>query len=240
MILLLCGAALASAESSLDAANAALAAGDAATAEAGYRALIDEGYTGGDVYYNFGNVLWREGKVPGAILAWRTAEARAPRDPDVQANLEFARRSLRDGLDTRAPVPWFAPWQVAFTSSETLWAGFGLIGFGLLVIAARGRLPHQPMAGVGVAAGLLGATVAAGGWVDAALPPVGVVLAAEVTATSDLGGGVDLFELHGGAEVLVVEDEAGSVLIQLPDGRKGWIPAGQVGRAVPGSTFPVL
>jgi hypothetical protein len=129
---------------------------------------------------------------------------------------------------------------VALTSVEAQWVGCALAGLGLLLIAARGRLPHQPLAGIGVALVLVGGLVVTGGVVDAGQPPVGVILGPEVTATSDLGGGVSLFSLHAGSEVLVVEEEAGSVLLQLPDGRKGWVTADQVGIAAPDDPFPVL
>ncbi|MBM4367331.1 MAG: hypothetical protein FJ102_14055, partial [Deltaproteobacteria bacterium] len=55
----------------------------------------------------------------------------------------------------------------------------------------------------------------------------------EVTARSDLGGGVDLFALHAGAEVGVAEVAAGQVLVALPDGRRGWVAEAAVGRVDP-------
>lgn len=220
--------------------NTALAAGDLAAAEAGYRAALAEGDTGGSVYYNLGNVLFREQKLGGAVLAWRIAAARAPRDPDVQANLDFARRSVRDKLDVPVARPTFAPWQVALTADEGMWLGGVLAGVGLGLVAARRRFPHLPLAGVGGSLVLAGAVAGAGGVAHARLPPVAVVLAAEVTATSDLGGGVDLFTLHQGAEVSTVEEEAGKVQILLPDGRRGWIPADRVGLVDADRPFPVL
>ena len=232
--------ALASAEGDFAAANGALAKGDLPAAEQGYRALLAEGYTDGDLYYDLGNVLWRQQKVAGALLAWRRAEARLPRDPDVQANLDFGRRSVRDPLATTDPAPWFAPWQVALTPDEALWIGFALAGLGLAGLAARRRLPHLPLVGAGAALTGLGALLVVGGLVDAGLPPVAVVLAPEVTATSDLGGGVDLFTLHAGAETLALEHEAGHTLLQLPDGRKGWVADEHVGLASPDAPFPVL
>ncbi|MFZ5480970.1 MAG: hypothetical protein ACOZNI_29685 [Myxococcota bacterium] len=231
---------LAFADARFDEANAKLAAGDLAGAEAGYRALLEDGLTDGDVYYDLGNVLWRREELAGAILAWRRADARLPRDPDVEANLDFARRSVRDALEVDPPHPWFAPWQVALTPAEGAWLGAGLAGLGLLALAARRRLPHVPLVGIGGALAVAGGVVWAGGVAAEGLPPVAVVLADEVTATSDLGGGVSLFTLHAGAEVLAPEETSGQVLLQLPDGRKGWVPAQAVGLADPDRPFPVF
>jgi hypothetical protein len=239
-VIALVAAALASAEADFSTANAALAAGDLAGAEAGYRALLADGYTDGDVYYDLGNVLWREQQHAGAMLAWRRAGARLPRDPDVQANLDFARRDVRDRLDSPDPAPWFAPWQVALTPVEGQWLGGLLAGVGLLAGALRRRAPGVPLAGIGAGLVVVGGLVAAGGAAEAGLPPAAVVLAPEVTATSDLGGGVDLFTLHAGAEVTALEAEADRTLVALPDGRKGWIPSDHVGVVDPDAAFPVL
>ena len=61
-----------------------------------------------------------------------------------------------------------------------------------------------------------------------------------MTATSDLGGGVELFTLHAGAEVQAVERAAGRVLVALGDGRKGWLAESAVGIVDPTRPPPVL
>lgn len=240
MILVLLGLAFASPQEDFEAANVALASGDLAGAEAAYRKVLDAGVTDPDVYYNLGNVLYREDRMAGAILAWRTSSLLAPRDPDPVANLDFARRTVRDRLPVETPRPWFAPWQVALTPAEALWMGSLLAGAGLLAIAARKRAPMLPLVGIGAALTAFGALLGAGGLAAARLPPAAVVLASEVVATSDLGGGVDLFTLHAGAEVYTAGAAAGRVLLRLPDGRRGWVPEAAVGLVDPTRPFPVL
>jgi hypothetical protein len=220
------------------AANNAFAQGDLAGAEAAYRSLLAEGYTDGDVFYNLGNALWREERPADALLAWRCAAARLPRDPDVSANLEFARRTARDALELPSTTPVFAPWQAALTPAEGCWFGAGLIGVGLLLVALRRRAPEAPLLPIAAVSGLIGGCVWGGGVAHDRAAPVAVVLADEVTASSDLGGGVDLFALHAGAEVVALEEAAGKVLLGLPDGRKGWVPAAAVGIVDPDRPFP--
>ncbi len=218
---------------SLDGAADAVASGDFVAAEAAYTEAIEDGAVSADLYYNLGNVLYRQDRVADAILAWRRAGVLAPRDPDVSANLEFARRKVVDDLVAADPCPAWAPWQAALTPGEGQWLGGALAGLGLLAVALRRRWPHLPLAGAGGVATALGLVVAAGGAVEAAMPPGAVVLVDEVTARSDLGGGVDLFVLHAGAEVGVAEAAAGHVLLTLPDGRRGWVAASAVGRVDP-------
>jgi len=222
------------------AANDALAKNDFASAEAGYRAILAAGVQDADVYYNLGNVLYREDEMAGAILAWRRSALLAPRDPDAQANLDYARRHIRDHLDVVPTVPWFAPWQVALTGDEGAWVGGVALGLALGALALRRRFPHVPLVGIGVALGAFGAVAGLGGLAQLAVPPSAVVLAGAVTATSDLGGGVQLFTLHAGAEVETEQESSGKVLIRLPDGRRGWVAADTVGLVDPNRAFPVL
>lgn len=237
-MMLLVSMALAAGETEFAAANTALAAGDVATAEAQYRAALTAGGVDADVYYDLGNVLYRQGKNPLAILAWRRALALSPRDPDVDANLEFARRKVADDVTTADPYPVWAPWQSELTADEAQWIGGLLAGAGLLAVALRRRWPNLPMTGVGLVTAGLGVGVGLGGVAEAALPPAAVVTAESVTARSDLGGGVDLFTLHAGAEVQVVESSGGQLLVALGDGRKGWIPEADAGRVDPWAPMP--
>ncbi|MSQ01937.1 MAG: tetratricopeptide repeat protein [Myxococcales bacterium] len=239
MMLSLIAMAFALGDNAFSAANDALAAGDLAGAEAGYRQALDAGAIDADVYYNLGNVLFRQEDIPLAVLAWRRALVLAPRDPDPAANLDFARRRVRD--ESTAPDPWpaWAPWQAALTPGEGQLAGGAVLGVGLIALGLRRRWPDLPMAGVGGVAALVGCGIGLGGVAEATLPPAAVVLVAEVTAHSDLGGGVDLFALHGGAEIRVIEVASGQVLVALADGRRGWLPREAVGSVDPDAAMPL-
>ena len=223
---------------SLDGAPEAVAKGDFTGAESAYRAALDAGNTSADLYYNLGNVIYRQQRVAEAILAWRRAGVLAPRDPDVQANLQFARRGVIDDVVVPDPVPAWAPWQAALTANEAQWLGAWLAGLGLLGVAFRRRTAAVPLAALGATAVAVGMVLAIGGVASARLPPAAVVLAAEGPGRSDLGGGVDLFVLHAGAEVGVADEAAGQVLVVLPDGRRGWVAGTALGRVDPRAGFP--
>ena len=215
--------ALVSAEPIVDRMNTALTNADYPAAETAIRELLAVGDTAGDVWYNLGNVLYRQGRLAEAAHAWRTADVRLPRDPDVDANLELVRRSFRDGLVADDPAPWFAPWQGAMTVEEGMWLGGLLAGAGLLAFVARRRRPEWPLVGIGAAGTAVGLLFLAGALTESAARPVGVVVNEEVVVTSDLSGGIELFTLHAGAEVSTIEETQGRTLVGLPDGRKGWL-----------------
>lgn len=217
-------------------AQGAAARQDYAGATDAYLALLQEGVVDSDVYYNLGNVLYRQQAWAGAILAWRRAARLDPRDPDVEANLVFARRKLRDATDPPREAPWFAPWQEFLSPGEGQWLGMAIAGIGLAGLAIRRRWPAAAApAAVAAAAGLI---CWIGGAADAQAPPGAVVLAAEARLTSDLSGGVDLFTLHAGAEVRRLDQAGDRALVGLPDGRRGWMDAAGLAAADPFAPFP--
>jgi tetratricopeptide (TPR) repeat protein len=96
-----------------------------------YSNLVATGTVSPALYFNLGNALFKSGQVGEAIAAYRQAERLAPRDPDLRANLEFARRqvsgpTLHDG--------WLQRQMAALTTNEwtllavvPVWAWFGLM-----------------------------------------------------------------------------------------------------------------
>jgi tetratricopeptide (TPR) repeat protein len=218
----------------------ALAASNLPAAETEIRALLADGNHHADLYYNLGNIWYRQGHHPEALLAWRRAALLAPRDADIAANIDFVRRDVIDEIPPAEPVPVWAPWQSALTADEGQWVGATLAGMGLLVVAFRRRFGAAPAAGVGGLAAIVGLLIGAGGVAESALPPAAVVLAPTLTARSDLGAGVDLFALHAGAELLTAEQAGNYVLVVLPDGRKGWVDASGLGLVALDASLPTL
>lgn len=216
--------------------NAAFAADDLPRADAAIGALLDGGATTADVYFNLGNLRFRQERVPEAVLAWRCAEARAPRDPDVAANLDFARRTLKRAEAPARPYPSWAPLQALLTPDEGQWLGAGLAGLAWLVLAAALSGPlRERLAWARIPAGLavgLGVLVGLGGWAQGRVPGIAVVLQ-PTHATSDLGGGSTLFELPAGAEVRVLDAGGGQLLVGADDARRGWVPSSAVHAADP-------
>jgi hypothetical protein len=67
-----------------------------------------------------------------------------------------------------------------------------------------------------------------------------IVVADSVTAKSAVGAaGVDLFVLHEGAEVRVLDESADMSLVGLPDERKGWISSAALVSTDPRAPFPL-
>ncbi|HON08164.1 MAG TPA: tetratricopeptide repeat protein [Verrucomicrobiota bacterium] len=63
-----------------------------------YEGIINSGHQSVAIYFNWGNALFKSGKIGKAIYAYLQAERIAPRDPDVKANLQFARKAVSGGV----------------------------------------------------------------------------------------------------------------------------------------------
>ena len=69
---------------------------------AAYEKIIQSGTESVPVYFNLGNAFLKSGKVGRSIVAYRRAEQLSPRDPDIRANLRFARDQAGRGTAPQA------------------------------------------------------------------------------------------------------------------------------------------
>jgi tetratricopeptide (TPR) repeat protein len=77
-----------------DQANRLYEEGKFRDAAAAYGGLISSGASSAPLYFNLGNAQFKAGHIGEAIVAFRKAGQLAPRDPDIRANLQFARRQV--------------------------------------------------------------------------------------------------------------------------------------------------
>ena len=209
-------------------ANEAWAAGDHATALSEWEHQIEEGDRSGDLYYNVGNAHYQLGELPEAILAWRSAQLLSPRDGDIEANLASVRKLTTDRIEpapSRSPVLF---WRTSLSAAEQGWAACLLMA-AFWAICVLWRFRRVSLGIPAVLTGVPGLLLTVSTLQTLGeLGTAGVVLAeAEVRSTAS--GGVVLFELHPGAEVQLGDGLGDNVLVSLPDGRKGWMPAASLG-----------
>ncbi len=213
-------------------ANAAYEAGRPAEAIELYGKLLGHGHDNGHLHFNLGNAYLRNGELGRAIASYRRSQAFLPRDQDVQANLDFARKSAKDALAPPEPSDvkktlFF--WYYGLSRAElgTIVVVINLLLWLVLVlrIYRRGsevlRWTFMTL--------LLLLLVTGGSLAVRYLQPleVAVIIPQEIDVRSGTNvKDVVLFKLHAGTEVRVVDRREGSVRIALPEeGRGGWIEA---------------
>lgn len=83
-----------------------------------YELILNGGYEGGSLFYNLGNACFKIGAVGRAILNYEKARKFIPRDPDLNANLNYAFKKAelapkRCGLFLRLSM-FFTSWELGF------------------------------------------------------------------------------------------------------------------------------
>lgn len=118
-------------------ANKLYEQGKFSEAAAVYQSLIRQGRISAPIYFNLGNAWFKSGNVGRAVFAYRKAGNLAPRDPDVRANLRFARRQI--GTDENGEFKW-GLWIHALTTNEwSLLAAASLWVWFLILMARQWR-----------------------------------------------------------------------------------------------------
>jgi len=236
--LLIVGLAHAGAQDDYTAGIAALRAGEDAVAVEKLSAALAAGGQDPAVYHALGNALYRQDRLGEAMAAWRRGLVLDPGDGDLTANLERARAQTKDRLAPPAPDhgPFFWQQFLSRRLSGSLASLAATLGMVLLVgvAAGRRRLRWPAVAALG-AAGLLAASTWQAGRAGAGAT---VIVDAVSAHSTPADGGVELFVLHEGAEVrLVEEDSSGAALVALSDGRKGWLPGHTIRSTMPSAPF---
>lgn len=214
-----------------DQANKLYEEGKYADAAGAYEKLVQSGSVSPAIYFNLGNALFKAGQIGRAIAAYRQAERLTPRDPDVRANLQFARNQVQ-GPTWRAGR--WQRWLGTLNLNEWTLLAAGAAWFWLLLLAAIQLRPawKQTLRGWVIASGVgaavlavcLGAALYAGG----ARQTV-IVTAPEVAVREGpLEESKSTFTAHDGAELMVLDQK--DDWLQVTDGarRIGWLKANTV------------
>ena len=115
-------------------ANKSFEKGRYPEAAAGYEKLIESGAVSTAAYFNLGNAYLKSGQFGRAIGAYHIAQKLSPRDPDVRANLQFAREQAGGG---KAPVSWWRSWIERLTLNEWTVVTSVVVSVWFLLLAAR-------------------------------------------------------------------------------------------------------
>lgn len=233
IIFILASFAAAIAEPAFDAGLAAYQNGKWDEAIEHWQSITARGETSGELEFNLGNAFFRRGDVPRAILHYERARKLLPNDKDIQQNLVLSNRGT---IDQIPPALRLGVWnyfdKFRDAASPQSLVSLMLILNLLLVVAFGlklfGKLGYQAIfkqIAVASAIGLC-ATAFWYGWRSAAVAEEHAIVIAEKSDvySSPAETSTQLFSLHEGTKVKLGEALAEWVAIELPDGRKGWMP----------------
>jgi len=212
--------------SAFESANKLYEEGKYSEAATAYARLLQTGETSPALYFNLGNAFFKSGQIGRAIAAFRLAAQIAPRDPDVRANLQFARNQVQGpSLSTGRWQRWLG----RLTLNEWTLLAAGAAWLWLLLLAARQWRPGLRSALRGyaitaaIAAGLL-CCCAAAALYETRLTRMAIVIAADAEVRhGPLAESQTAFTAHDGAELQVLDQKDEWLQVSAGPRRMGWL-----------------
>ena len=197
-----------------------------------FERLIQVGVQNGKVYYNIGNTYFRLNDLGRAIVNYRRALQFIPNDENLHQNLAYAKSQQPDNIEEKQAEQikktvlfWHydLPVQVRLVGFVVM----NLLFWGMLTVQLFwARILKWPIVSCLVIGLMLGTSLlyekTFGGQLS------GVLVSREVIAKKGDGqsyGPSFQAPLHAGLEFKLIENRGDWLHIELPDGRRCWVPS---------------
>lgn len=203
---------------------------------AAYEELLGTGVESAGLYFNLGNAYYKAGKMTPAILNYERAKLLSPDDADIQFNLELANQHVVDAIEA-IPQVFFVRWWNNLIKSKAAdsWATYSIVCFialllllGLYVFSPNGSLRRLGFwLGIVFLAGSI-TTFAFANKQKNRLVNHNFAIITQPSATvksSPSEGGTNIFLIHEGLKVQIIDQLGNWYEIRLADGNQGWLPA---------------
>ncbi len=199
-----------------------------------YEQVVGNGYESAPLYYNLGNCYFKLHNIPAAILAYERARRLSPHDDDISYNLQLANLRVVDKIE---PVPqlFLIEWWNGFIGlySSDGWAmavivcawcaAAGGIAFFLFRSPAIRRISFA-LASVSLLCCVLGVTGLLQQAKKEGSDRSAIVFSPSVPVKSAPDNqSTDLFVLHEGVRVDLLDAVGEWKKIRLADGKIGWL-----------------
>jgi tetratricopeptide (TPR) repeat protein len=200
-----------------------------------YNQVADQNLQSAQLFYNMGNAYFKNNNIPAAILYFEKAGKLAPSDENIQYNLNVANSMIVDKIE-QVPELFYKNWWNYFYNlfNVDTWTVIALLSLVFLVIMitwfvlTKSRSFKQLSFYLGLF--LLLSTIAAFGLASqkyyySTEHKEAIVFTPSITVkSSPTQSAVDLFVIHEGTKVRVLDHVSGWIEIRIPDGSIGWLP----------------
>lgn len=216
-------------------ADSAYNAEDFRTAISKYEHILDQGLHSPEIYYNLGNSYFNLNNLPSAILNYERAKVLDPRDADINFNLSIANSMIPDKIEV-VPDIFYVRWWKTLRDNFNLdtWTRFSLFLFMIVIISAGFVLLSRSMALRRAAfwAGIVFILLATASFLITyskyqiqSNHTEAIIFAPTITVKSSPNQmGKDLFVIHEGTKVLILEEINDWANIRIANGSAGWMP----------------
>lgn len=201
-----------------------------------YESILNDGYVSAPLLYNIGNAYFKMREYPMAILNYEKALKIEPDNDDIKQNLAIANALITDKIE---PVPEFfltKLWKnIGDKLSANEWATLSLVLIGLVLVVlflyltARTKGVKKSMFFIGI----LLIVICLCSIIHASQKHrymnehnEAIVMIPTITVkSSPTTSGTDLFVLHEGTKVSVLDKDDSWNKIKIADGSVGWLPS---------------
>lgn len=209
-------------------------------ASAAWTSIEESGQKSAKLYYNLGNAWFKQGNYPKAILNYERALRLDPSYSDARYNLEFTSNFVQDKIE---PVPEFILKSVArkvcYVMGSNAWAVIFLVllaaalVMGLLFLLGSSVGKRRAGFYCGIVLPLLSAgALSFSIWQksDSVKTDTAIVMSpvSSVKSSPSSGSSKDLFVIHEGTKVTILDEVGSWKNIALADGRQGWITSNEL------------
>ena len=214
-----------------DAANRLYEQGKFSEAAVAYENLVRSGQASAALYFNLGNAFFKGGQMGHAIAAYRHAEQLSPRDPDLRANLQFARNQVQG--PTLSSTGW-QRWLAKLSLNEWTWLAAASIWLLFFVLTLRQWRPGwkqdlRTYTVVLCAASLLVCACFGGAFYLDRCSPEAIVIAREAAVRQGpLDEAPTAFTARDGSELKVLDRKDEWLQVTADSRRIGWVHRDQV------------
>ena len=217
-------------------ANAAYNEGNYQSALDLYNNIVEAEQESVLLYFNLGNTYYKMGTYPMAIYYYEKALKLDPSNADVKTNLEIANLAIADKIESIPQSFIVKGWNnVKNMFSSDAWATVSIISFAILLVALFLFLRARRMGlrKVGFFVGILALLVFVFSFIfsmekrnEAMEKNHAIIMTPAVTVKSSPNdGSVDLFVLHEGTKVTLLDETDGWNKVKIANGSEGWLPS---------------
>ena len=201
-----------------------------------YGKVEEAGMESAALYYNTGNTYYKMKSYPMAILYYEKALKLDPGNEDIRVNLEIANMAIVDKINV-IPQSFITRWWHGLKQSLSAdgWAWVSVIALGMLLLCLFAFLMSRRtgLRKAGFFVGLLtlvclafSIVFAVGQYRDMRSHDEAIIMTPTVSAKSSPSvNSVELFVLHEGTKVRILDSSKDWNKIRIADGSLGWLQA---------------
>jgi len=199
-----------------------------------YQSIIDSGYQSPELYYNLGNTYYKLQEIPSAILYYEKALKLNPADKNIKHNLELCNTLIPDRIE-EIPRLFFIEWYQSLYNYLAIdtWAsiGLGLFAFFCLLLLIYFLSSKIVLKKLGFWAAtfilvlsLFSFFLTYQKYASFIQHDEAIIFIPSITVkSSPARNSIDLFVIHEGTKVSIIDEVGLWMEIKIQNGSTGWI-----------------